>query len=316
MINIEDKIKGALFGVAIGDALGAPLEFMDKKQIQHKYGTVDKMIGGGCLDVEPGEITDDTQMTIAVAKGIVESPDEPEPYIGKYFIDWLKTDPKDVGRTCRTSIQNAYCAIQNVPSLSNSNGVAPYIFWSDASKANALESKRGNAGNGALMRTVYPGLYYPNEGQAVHVADRISRMTHWDEKSAEACRLYTKLIHYLITNANLKVEEKINGISDMLANTRYDNSIIPKVPEPSGYVVNSFYCALHCLYHTEDLKSAIVMAVNMGGDTDTIGAITGGLAGALYGFSRIPVIWYAQLDDTVKQTLSNLTEKAVENRDH
>ena len=166
------------------------------------------------------------------------------------------------------------------------------------------------------MRTVYPGLYYPNEGQAVHVADRASRMTHWDEKSAEACRLYTKLIHYLITNANLKVEEKINGISDMLANTRYDNSIIPKVPEPSGYVVNSFYCALHCLYHTEDLKSAIVMAVNMGGDTDTIGAITGGLAGALYGFSRIPVIWYAQLDDTVKQTLSNLTEKAVENRDH
>lgn len=113
MLTIEDKIKGAFFGVAIGDALGAPLEFMNKKEIQHKYGTVKNMIGGGWLNVDPGEITDDTQMTLAVAKGIIECPDAPEPYVGKYFIDWLKTNPKDVGRTCRVSINNVIQTIKN-----------------------------------------------------------------------------------------------------------------------------------------------------------------------------------------------------------
>lgn len=76
MTNLANKIGGALFGVAV-DALGAPLEFMNAKEIQHKYGTVKEIIGGGWLNVKPGEVTDDTQMTIAAALGIAMHPDNP-----------------------------------------------------------------------------------------------------------------------------------------------------------------------------------------------------------------------------------------------
>ena len=74
MTNLANKIGGALFGVAVGDALGAPLEFMNAKEIQHKHGTVKEMIGGGWLNVKPGEVTDDTQMTIAAALGRSNAP--------------------------------------------------------------------------------------------------------------------------------------------------------------------------------------------------------------------------------------------------
>ena len=94
--QIRDSIRGAMFGVAVGDALGAPLEFMSAKSIQQQHGTVRDMIGGGWLNVLPGEVTDDTQMTLAVAHGIVDSPRDPIEAIGRYFVKWYNSSPKDV----------------------------------------------------------------------------------------------------------------------------------------------------------------------------------------------------------------------------
>lgn len=93
MTNLANKIGGALFGVAVGDALGAPLEFMNAKEIQHKHGTVKEMIGGGWLNVKPGEVTDDTQMTIAAALGVAMHPENPEPWAGKHFAEWAMGGP-------------------------------------------------------------------------------------------------------------------------------------------------------------------------------------------------------------------------------
>ena len=84
--KIFDRIKGALVGVAIGDALGGPIEFMSAREIKEKHGRVTEMIGGGWLSLKPGEITDDTQMTMCVARGIAENPRDPFPAIGKNFI--------------------------------------------------------------------------------------------------------------------------------------------------------------------------------------------------------------------------------------
>ena len=108
--QIRDSIRGAMFGVAVGDALGAPLEFMSAKSIQQQHGTVRDMIGGGWLNVLPGEVTDDTQMTLAVAHGIVDSPRDPIEAIGRYFVKWYNSSPKDVGATCASSIRSAICA--------------------------------------------------------------------------------------------------------------------------------------------------------------------------------------------------------------
>ena len=105
MKRLKDKIAGTLYGVVTGDALGAPLEFMNKEEISRKHGRVTEMIGGGWLNVVPGEVTDDTQMTLAVAEGIREEPDNPIQAIGKRFIAWAKSGPKDIGGTCSMSIR-------------------------------------------------------------------------------------------------------------------------------------------------------------------------------------------------------------------
>lgn len=107
MTTQESRIKGALYGVAVGDALGGPVEFMGPEQIAAKHGRLATMVGGGWLHLAPGEITDDTQMTLCVAEGIVEAPEAPIQAIGRRFIEWANSGPKDIGGACASSIRNA-----------------------------------------------------------------------------------------------------------------------------------------------------------------------------------------------------------------
>ena len=157
----RNSIAGALFGVAVGDALGGPVEFMSPEDIIRRHVCVSDMIGGGWLNLAPGEITDDTQMTLCVAEGIVENPTAPIEAIGRLFIQWASSGPKDIGGACRSSISNAkrlggaFC------------GTSPTAeMWERAGELTQAQSGRPVEGNGALMRTVYPGLFYANPIQA------------------------------------------------------------------------------------------------------------------------------------------------------
>jgi ADP-ribosyl-[dinitrogen reductase] hydrolase len=311
MTNLADKISGALFGVAVGDALGAPLEFMSASEIARRYGTVKEMIGGGWLNVKPGEVTDDTQMTIAAALAVAMHPEQPEPWAGKHFAEWAMGGPKDIGGTCRSSISNALQMMLEQPELKDCKGLAPYELWEKASKLTAEQNGNRSAGNGALMRTVYPGLYYPDENRAVEVADRIGRLTHWDDLSAEACILYTKMLHFLIENHEEPTVKLVQGMKDIVRGTQYNGLGKNKNLNPSGFVVDSFNCALYCIRRTKNFENAVVMAANLGGDADTIAAITGGLAGALYGYEAIPLRWRTLLDHETKSTLISLTGDAA-----
>lgn len=108
-MRMRNKIAGAIYGFAIGDAMGATTEFMTAEQIQKKYGQVTDIIGGGWLHLQPGEITDDTQMTMCVMSAIMRQPKHPEQFI-KYcednFIHWINSKPKDVGAQCARAIHN------------------------------------------------------------------------------------------------------------------------------------------------------------------------------------------------------------------
>ena len=104
-----DRIRGALYGVAVGDALGGPLEFMSDWQICNTYGRVTDMIGGGWLNLKPGEVTDDTQMTLCVARGILDALEGDNGLdlvasVGQQFIAWADSKPKDIGGACSHSI--------------------------------------------------------------------------------------------------------------------------------------------------------------------------------------------------------------------
>jgi len=312
MKNLRNKIAGALYGVAIGDALGAPLEFMSKDEITRKHGRVTEMIGGGWLNVKPGEVTDDTQMTLAVAEGIVKDPDNPIPAIGENFILWMLSNPKDIGGTCSMSIRKAAFKVGEKYTLIKHHARLNEDEWVKAAKDTATTKRGRSGGNGALMRTVYPGLYYSSYQKAQEIASAAARMTHWDASSTDACFLYTHLIH-LITEA------RTFNIYEITEDTPYhailkNRSAIEKL-EPTGYVVDSMKCALAAFWHTERFDDAVIFAANLGGDADTIAAITGGLAGAFYGYKAIPERWIQTLDPNTRAQLDRLVDAAVKNRE-
>lgn len=277
-----DRYEGAMLGVAVGDALGAPLEFMSAEEIRRKHGgPVREMIGGGWLSVEPGEVTDDTQMTLAVAEGIASGAEDTVREIGLNFLRWYRTHPKDIGGTC-----HAVISMMTMQPCDKEN-------WMNASEKVDRQSNGGTAGNGALMRTVYPALYYPME-EAQNAAADIARMTHWHDHSTQTVLRYTTAIN-LIANSDWNTAgARIDALSAM-ADIR---DLLPEDKvEPTGYSVASLICAMNAIRDTDNFEDALVRAVNLGGDADTIGAITGGLAGAIYGASAIPLRWINALDN-------------------
>ena len=303
--QMRDIIRGAMFGVAVGDALGAPLEFMSAMSIQQQHGTVRDMIGGGWLNVLPGEVTDDTQMTLAVAHGILDFPRDPIEAIGRYFVKWYNSSPKDVGATCASSIRSAICAARKKQSPTKAD-------WKRASKVTHNLTAGRTAGNGSLMRTAYVGLYYSDEQEVIQKAYDISRMTHYDEDTAIDCAAYCAALNRMVEAGSL--DERIAAIIGYTERKRrYSFDVLSSpffAPNPTGYVVDSFAAALHCIYTTRSFEEAVTKAVNLGGDADTIGAITGGLAGALYGYDAIPGRWLSQIDMTDYNAIEALCNAA------
>lgn len=138
-----NKIRGALFGLAIGDALGGTTEFLTKEEIKNKYGKVSEIMGGGVWKLEKGETTDDTAMTLAVARGIIKNPQNPIKEIGEEFLKWYAQRPKDVG-----------VIISTVLSTFNGN------WFETAKKAHYQYLNELSAGNGSFLRCFFPLLLY------------------------------------------------------------------------------------------------------------------------------------------------------------
>jgi len=284
-----DRIMGALFGVACGDALGGTLEFMSKKHGKSLYGYHKEMIGGGLMHLKPGEVTDDTMMTIAVAEGIIENKQAPINNIGEKFISWYNTDPKDIGITC-------------------SDAISKYLKcgdWNEASLYVHNISGGMSAGNGSLMRCIPVALCYGDIYKLVEVSRAQSKMTHFDEKASDACIIYNMIVYKYLNgeNKDKAVIEAIKG------NKEYENifSLKKEMLNPSGYVVDSLKCALYCFLKNSNVGDIICEAVNLYGDPDTIGAIAGGLAGAYYGYSNIPERWRNKI--ILKNKLKSIAEK-------
>lgn len=278
MSSLESKIKGALYGFAIGDAMGATTEFMSEGSIKAKYGKVKNIIGGGWLNLAPGEVTDDTQMMMCVCEAInyaygdkrnwsyhtFESPTQA--MLSKccdYFIQWYLTNPPDIGGCCRRVISSCLGGDPN-PSK-----------WMDiAANPNSL-------GNGSLMRTLPIILAGLSEEAAISQG----RLTH----NNYVCDM---TIHMYYQNMERFLYE----------GGGYRN-VVEGLYSPEGHVVNTLNNALYWVQHTPNFKKAILGAVNHGGDADTIAAITGSLAGAFYGYEAIPSKWIDQLDPDVRRDL-------------
>ncbi|WP_186278822.1 ADP-ribosylglycohydrolase family protein [Lysinibacillus sp. BW-2-10] len=261
-----DKIQGGIFGLAIGDALGCSTEDMSVDEIIKEYGKVtDFVINVVTLMLE--EAMDDTEMTFAVVKGIMANAKDPIQEIGKQFIYWIKTNPLVSSRRLEEVI-------------SNYNG-----DWFQAAERIHYEFDELSAGNGSLVRCLPIVLAYSDIKKIDELTVLQSKMTHFDDLAAEACVIYNRIAKRLLDNENLKT-----AIQTEIKNTRYESDYLdePDCP-PDGYVVHTMRWGLYWLLNCDTFEEVVVGATNMGGDSNTIAALAGGLKGIDVGFKQLPV---------------------------
>ena len=247
----KNKIAGAIYGFAIGDAMGATTEFMSENKIKETFGNVTDILGGGWLNLKAGEVTDDTQMSMCVMDALMKGKKHFKMHCAENFVDWYKSGPKDIGGQCQRAIQHFMYTGQ-------------YIY----KDSEAL-------GNGSLMRAL-PCAVLNN----VQLNIEQGIITHNNQECSRGIQIYTRLIQNYL-NGNLYTYN-VKGLL-----------------EPSGYLWNTLNNAVYWS-NKSTFADAIIGAVNHGGDADTIAAITGGLAGAKFGYDNIPQRWIDQLDYDVK----------------
>jgi ADP-ribosyl-[dinitrogen reductase] hydrolase len=296
-MNSQENAVGAVVGSAIGDALGAGYEFGPPVSPDAV-----SMVGGGPFQWEPGEWTDDTQMSVCVLTGLAQGADPRQAdgalQIAQEFHDWFATRPKDIGNQTR--------------SVLSSSPTASHLPRS--AKEYTARNPDTAAGNGSLMRTSSITLRYLNDRSGCAAAARsVSELTHPDPLASDACVLWSEAIRLAITEGHCDL---LGGI-DLLPIERrasWNERIGEAQSHPpiyfsqahgraNGYVVHALQCAWSSIHHATQrsltgpqlFETAVRSCVSAGDDADTTAAICGGLVGAVAGVSAIPLRWIAQL---------------------
>jgi len=280
------RSRAVLIGVAVGDALGAPLEFMTNGEIAAKYGRLEEMTGGGWLRLKPGQVTDDTEMTLCIARALTAAGKWDLAAIAGQFATWLKSKPIDVGDTCRRGIRNF---------MLKGELVTPFNQW--------------DAGNGALMRMTPVALFTLGDEELLQRCTvEQAHLTHNHPVSDAACLTYARMIHMaLLGAAKSRLRREADSLVAAFPSFRFD----PYPGLATGYVVDTFQTVLHHFFRSRSFEECVVATVNQGGDADTTGAIVGGLAGAYYGPGEIPQRWLKKLDKRYVAELNDLAGKLL-----
>lgn len=282
--SLTDRARGALVGLACGDALGAPVEFESRETILETYPTgLREFTSGGWMDVEPGELTDDSRMMIDLAESLlVDSGGEMED-LGRRFVAWMDENPKDIGNTTRLAISHLK---QGVP-------------WHEAGMR-ALDERgaSGAASNGSVMRCAPVAVRWRNDSAELRqVSLDTSRITHAEPRCMWSCVAVNQGIAHLINGGSIGmlVAAATRDIAnaEVVAAIEQAGSMLERDLSGTGYVLNAVRIAFWAVLSKPTLEDAVVSAVMIGDDTDTNAAVAGALAGALHGYQAIPDRWRA-----------------------
>ncbi|WP_406392963.1 ADP-ribosylglycohydrolase family protein [Streptomyces sp. NBC_00882] len=307
MVVRAERALGAVIGSAVGDALGAPFEFGPEGAFSDRFpepGHGGEMCGGGGWD--PGEATDDTQMAVLVAESLVECDGLELPDVFRRFQRWAAAEPKDIG-------------LQTEAVLSSGDP------WDTAAALHFQVNQRA-AGNGALMRAAPSAVHFARHGReaTMDAARRLAALTHGDRAAWEGTAVFHELIRVALAGDDLldAVEATLDTVHPE-HRPRYATVLAidwhpDQATEFNGAVWPCLGSAVWALRTTTSYETAVRAAIDLGGDTDTVAAVTGGLAGAVYGLSAVPERWTAPLHvplpgfaDRVLRTsdLANLTRR-------
>lgn len=319
---MSNIVLDGMIGLVVGDALGVPVEFNSRKALTEN--PVEGMRSYGTYNQPAGTWSDDSSMTLATVNSLVDGLDYDD--IMNKFTEWLEEaaytphgEVFDVGIGTRKSLRRY---ADGIPAL-EAGGTGEY-----------------DNGNGSLMR-ILPMLYYleakygrdfTDNKKAFDLIHKLSALTHGHKRSQMACGIYLSIASQLINGGNLKkaVYSGIHKAMDYyqnqevfhselsyfnpLADKEFKNLPVEEI-KSSGYVIDTLEAAIWCLLNTRDYKSSLLKAVNLGEDTDTVAAVTGGLAGIKYGIKAIPNEWKAKIikreyvEDLSNNFYQSLTEK-------
>ncbi|AZQ35156.1 ADP-ribosylglycohydrolase family protein [Streptomyces cyaneochromogenes] len=296
------RALGAVIGSAVGDALGAPFEFGPEGAFSARFpnpGHGGEMCGGGGW--EPGEATDDTQMAVLVGESLLECGGLELADVFRRFQRWAAAGPKDIG-------------LQTEAVLSSGDP------WDMAAALHFQVNQRA-AGNGALMRAAPSEVYFARPGcdgsggigsgggiadrdgraATMDAARRIAALTHGDRAAWEGTAVFHELVRVAMEGG-----DPLAALPATLAavhpdhRKRYADVLAPdwhpdRATEFNGAVWPCLGSAVWALRTTSSYETAVRAAIDLGGDTDTVAAVTGGLAGAVYGIAGVPERWAAAL---------------------
>ena len=302
MNMINDKIKAVMLGHAVGDALGVSVEFCERNELVEK--PVTDMVGYGTYPYPEGCWSDDTSMSLAALDSLASGKLDFDDIMVK-FGEWYYDDEYtptgemfDVGNTCSYAIDN-------------------YFAYHKPIEKCGLTGERSN-GNGSLMR-IHPFVMYATasflkgneEGYWLWMEciKRASALTHAHDRSIMGCYIYGYCLSFLLKEATREsliagikfAGENLDYLPEFEHYKRIFDSNFEKLTiddiKSTGYVVDTLEAALWCALTTDNYRDCVLKAVNLGDDTDTVAAVAGGLAGALYGYDAIPKEWL----DTLKR---------------
>ena len=275
--GIRDRALGALLGLAVGDAVGTTLEF----RLRPAKPVLEDMVGGGPFGLPPGGWTDDTSMALALADSLAACGTLDCRDLMDRFVRWWQEGENshtgtcfDIGGTIRKALSR-------------------YLETGDPL---AGSTDPWTAGNGSLMRLAPVALrFWDDRAQLAQAASEQSRTTHGAEEAVDACRAFAQLLADAIAGSprarvleprTFEGAEAISGIMGGSWRGKKRDQV-----RSTGYVVHTMEAAIWSVARTGNFRNAVLLAANLGHDADTVAAVAGQLAGALYGLSGIPAAW-------------------------
>nr|WP_293110062.1 ADP-ribosylglycohydrolase family protein [Okeania sp. SIO2F4] len=287
----NSQVLSGLMGVCIGDALGVPVEFSSRNE--RRMNPVTEMVGYGAHNQPAGTWSDDSSMTLCLAECLCDGFDLEA--IAHSFYRWRYEDywtPRgkvfDIGGTTAAAISRIK---KGRPAI----------------EAGGRDDR--NNGNGSLMRILPLAYTYKNTNFAelIQQVHDCSCITHGHLRSQMACGIYISIAICLLEGLEAKKAylQGIENIKQIYSEEKYGSELhrfrkifsgeVQNIPitriHASGYVLDTLEASLWCLLNTNSFAEAVLKAVNLGEDTDTTGAVTGGLAGIYYGIENIPNEW-------------------------
>lgn len=282
------RAQAAYLGLAIGDALGATLEFMTPREIRATYTLHRNIIGGGWLRLRRGYVTDDTQMSLALGRTILDRGEFQVQAAAEAFSDWMRSKPMDIGNTVRRGI----------------------IHFRNTGESE-VKANKYDAGNGACMRTLPIALLTLGEPwlKVQSISRQHCHITHNNALSDLATEYVIKMLQAALCGGD---RESLQALARELIELEPQFNYHKKRCEnPSAYIVETMQAVLQALFSVDEFEGALIDVVNRGGDADTTGAILGMIAGALYGLDAIPCRWLRTLDADIREACSSQAQQLI-----